>query len=55
MASFDGKPRFMQTQTDRTLARHAKMDEAAPDIQAWRKHLPAEMIQKLQRLDEEGD
>lgn len=51
IASFKGEPRFMQKTTDRTAARHARLDNAAPDVQQWKDRLPLEMVEKLAKLD----
>lgn len=53
ISSFSGEPRFMQTRSDRTEARHARIDSAAPDVRSWKDRLPLEMVEKLARMDME--
>ena len=49
---FDNMPRFMQKHIDpRTIARHERIDSAAPDVQAWKGRLTLEQIEKLAKLD----
>ena len=54
IANFGQEPRFMQEQSGRTAARHARIAQAAPDVQAWKGKIPLEMVERLQRLDEKG-
>ena len=49
---FSGEPQFMQKTTDpRTAARHARIDSAAPDVQAFKGRLTMEQLEKLARMD----
>lgn len=49
--SFKGEPSFMQTQTDRTQARHDALADAAPDVQAWKGRLTMDQLEALAKLD----
>lgn len=44
-------PKFMDTPQSRLKARYAALDQAAPDVQAWKGRLPLEMIEKLHAAD----
>lgn len=43
--------RMMPHPDPRTAARHQMIDDAAPDIQAWKGRLPLSMIHKLAKTD----